>query len=664
MKQYAKVLMKIVLPTFAASYILFACAVQGAGPQGGPYDFDPPVLVDSKPSNNSLNFDGKNITLYFNKNVELKDVSQKVIITPPQKRMPQIYAANKKVHIELRDSLQENTTYVIDFSDAVQDVNQNNPIDNFSFIFSTGNKIDSLQVSGKVIKAFNNEPLKNYYVGLHSNLNDSAFFKLPFEKISKTNENGEFTIKGVAEGEYHIFALEDKGREYKYTNPNEVIAFSDQIIIPTTIAEGVVKSDTIFRDQEKLEIDTIITKTFTKYLPDDILLRAFESSNQRQYFRNAVRSDQHRFELNFGKPTQKPIIRPLNFADDENWHILERTMTQDSIYMYWITHENIIKKDSLWIEMTYQMTDTLDNLVTAVDSLYIVDRNKRKNDDKNKKKKIKENDEGEEQVVFLNFKNNVTSSFNIYDTIKLEFGEPLLHNPKEYIFLSQKFEGDTVYTDINYQITQDTLNPRIYNIINKWNYNQDFKIRMDSAKVFSYYGFYADKWEQNFKIKQEDEYANLIFTITGINTKESWIMQLLDEKETVLRQITVRGNNAVFKNVLPGTYFAKLIQDKGNNKRWTTGDYRENKQPDRVYYFPSPLNLRAYWDDEETFVVDTLSFNKPVEILINKPKDKSEREKMMEKLDEERNKKERDSRNRQNDMMNQNNIQGHQGHHH
>lgn len=634
--------------SFTVVCFMYACANIGQGPQGGAYDFNPPVLVKSTPINNQTNFTEQKINLYFDENVVLKEASQKVIVTPPQKRMPIISSANKKVTIILRDSLQVNTTYVVDFTDAIQDNNQNNPLENFSIAFSTGETIDSLAVSGRVYTAKDDEPVKGYYVGLHSNLSDTAFTNIPFERISRTNDQGFFTIRGVAPGKYHIFALEDKNRDYMYDNLDEAIAFSDVLIEPTV--QEANRFDTIYNKTNPTVVDSIVDVKYTRYLPDDIILQAFVSGKKRQYFRNALRSDAHRFELNFGSETQEPLLEPLNFEVSGDWAIKERNLVNDSIYMYWLIDRNIIEQDSLLFKFTYQKTDSLNMVQTFTDSLYVINRARKvvkKDKNKEKKKKIKENEE-EEEVIFLDFKHNLTASFNIYDTIQLEFGEPLQDDLQALISLQHKPELDSIYYAVDFGVVQDSLNPRKYRIKYKWDYGQSYKISMDSATVYSVYGYYADKWEQQFKIKPKEDYANLVFNVSGISDEYPLFMQLLDSSGKVVKQSKVRKNTATFRNILPGKYFALIVVDRNDNNKWDTGDYFENKQPESVYYFPKEIELRAYWDAEENFHVDTLSFAKPKELLKNKPKEKSEREKLLEEQDAKQYEQEKERKKQEN----------------
>ena len=154
--------------------VLVSCANIGR-PSGGPRDETPPVYVSSNPEPNQLNFSGSKITINFNEYIQLKDQTTKVVVSPAQKNMPIIRANGKSVSVELRDTLLPNTTYCIDFADAIQDNNESNPLNDFAFAFSTGDSIDSLQVSGIMLRASDLEPMQGIIVGIHENLNDSAF---------------------------------------------------------------------------------------------------------------------------------------------------------------------------------------------------------------------------------------------------------------------------------------------------------------------------------------------------------------------------------------------------------------------------------------------------------------------------------------------------------
>ena len=188
--------------------LLAACASIGS-PRGGAYDITPPKVVRCQPANMATDNKDKRLTLTFDEYVVIENASEKVVVSPPQKEMPEIRTSGKRIHITLYDTLQENTTYTIDFADAIVDNNEGNPMGNFTYSFSTGDHIDTMEVSGTLLEAENLEPVKGMLVGLYADLSDTAFTTRPFARVARTDGRGRFTIKGVAPGRYRIYGLQD-----------------------------------------------------------------------------------------------------------------------------------------------------------------------------------------------------------------------------------------------------------------------------------------------------------------------------------------------------------------------------------------------------------------------------------------------------------------------
>ena len=300
------------------SLIIFCACANIAAPTGGLYDVDPPEVVKASPSFNATNVNKTKVEILFDENVKIEKPMDKVIIAPPQQKFPIIKAQGRKVIVELEDTLKDNTTYTIDFTDAIVDNNEGNVLENFALSFSTGDKIDSMAVSGIVLSAENLEPAQGIYVGIHSNLSDTAFTSIPFDRISRTNSHGIFTIKGVAEGKYKIYALGDLNRDYKYDNPQEEIAFLDSIIIPTSVP--AFRNDTIFKDS--ITIDSIYEVEYTRFLPDNLLLRSFKSDFERQYLQKHERIIPYKLDIYFAAPTEKAefaLLSPSSQSDE--WYV-------------------------------------------------------------------------------------------------------------------------------------------------------------------------------------------------------------------------------------------------------------------------------------------------------------------------------------------------------
>ena len=314
-------------PLLLALVILgYSCASMGT-PDGGPYDEMPPKFVGSTPKLNAVNAKNKKLEMEFDEFIKLEKAAEKVVVSPPQLDQPEIKVVGKKVVVELLDTLKPATTYTIDFSDAIVDNNEGNPMGHFTYSFSTGEVIDTMEVSGTVLNAEDLEPIKGILVGLHQNLNDTAFSTLPFDRVSRTDSRGHFVIRGIAPGKYRIYALMDGNQNYLFDSKTETVAFSDSIIIPSMMP--ATRQDTVWKDT--LTIDTIKTVDYTRFMPDDIILRAFKEENKRQYFSRSQRDKENHFILKFSaKADTLPTLKGLNF-DAEDAFIVEANEGNDSI---------------------------------------------------------------------------------------------------------------------------------------------------------------------------------------------------------------------------------------------------------------------------------------------------------------------------------------------
>ena len=355
--------MRKLLYIFCMACVVIGCARMGQ-PDGGWYDDDPPVVIGSHPADQSTNVSAKKITIYFNEYIKLEDATNKVIVSPPQLEMPEIKEAGKRIVVELQDSLKANTTYTIDFSDAISDNNEGNPLGNYTYSFSTGDQIDTMEVSGYVLDASNLEPVKGILVGLYNDLADSAFKTKPMLRVSRTDSRGRFVIKGVAPGTYCSYALKDADGDFRLSQRSEMIGFNHETYTPSSKPD--VRTDTIWRDS--LHIDALKQTPYTHFLPDDITLLAFTPIQTDRYLLKTERKEAEKISMYFtyGHP-DLPVIKGLNF-DADSAFVIETKEQQDTIH-YWLRDTTLINQDTLRMEVTYMMTDTLGNLVSQTDTL-------------------------------------------------------------------------------------------------------------------------------------------------------------------------------------------------------------------------------------------------------------------------------------------------------
>ena len=602
--QKIKQIVRKVLPVVTLGAMLYSCASIGR-PDGGPYDETPPRFIGSTPAAGALNNERTKISLMFDEFIKLEKATEKVVVSPPQVQQPEIKASGKRIQVNLLDSLKANTTYTIDFSDAIVDNNEGNPLGNFTFTFSTGTQIDTMEVSGTVLDASNLEPIKGILVGLHSNLNDSAFTKLPFDRVARTDSRGRFSIRGVAPGKYRIYGLMDADQTFTFNQKSEVIAFNDSLIIPRM--EERIRMDTAWVDS--LTYDTIVERKYMHYLPDDLILRAFKEFNYSQYLIKSERLVPQKFTFYFaGQADTLPTLKGLNF-DERDAFVIEKNPRNDTIH-YWVKDSLLFKQDTLAISLTYLYTDTLNQLVSRTDTLNLVSKQKYKKEEPEKKKKKKKKDEEDEPepTKFLPVNVGAPSSMDVYGSISLTFDEPIARFDSAAIHLKEKV--DTLWKDIPFEFEQDSLNLKRFNLYYDWEPGNEYEFSVDSTAFHGIYGLFTDKIKQGFKVRKLEEYASITFLVTGADSTA--FVELLDAQDKVVRQRRLTdGGYADFYFLNPGKYCARLVNDRNGNGIWDTGNFEKGEQPEEVYYYNMILEPKANWDlDKQSWDIHAIPLDK------------------------------------------------------
>lgn len=593
----------------------YACASTGM-PDGGPYDETPPKFVRANPEPNATNNKRKKISIEFDEYIKLDNPSEKVIISPPQKEAPEVKVSGHRVLVEFFDTLRENTTYTVDFGDAIVDNNEDNPLGNFAYAFSTGAHIDTMEVSGTVLNAENLEPVKGIQVGLHQNLEDSAFVKLPFDRISRTDSRGHFTIRGVAPGKYRIYALMDGNQNYLFDSKTEAIAFQDSLVIPDM--RQAVRQDTVWNELDTLAYDTIYEVHYTRFLPDNLVLRSFKEENSMQYLVKSEREQLNRFSLYFSaKADTLPTIKGLDF-DEKNAFVIESNPRNDTI-RYWIKDTVMCERDTLTFQMDYWATDTLGRLVSKTDTLRMVnkiDKKRRmalaeeamKKEEKERKKRAKKGDTLRVEPKFFAMSVDAPSSLDLNRNIVLKFDEPVEYIDTAAIHMAVKV--DSMWNTIPFILMKDSIVPRQYQILADWQPGQEYQLKIDSLGIKGIYGLYTDKVEKELKVKTLEEYGTLYLNIVGAGPHA--IVQLLNSSDGVVRQQPVTDKNTCdFYFLQPSTkYYIRLFNDDNNNGVWDTGNYEEKRQPEEVFYFPKVWEMKANFEFEETWDVHAVPLDK------------------------------------------------------
>ena len=583
-----------------------SCANRGIGPQGGPKDTIPPRMVKEQPLNQSVNFHGKKIEITFNEYLQLDNIQQNLLVSPPQQVSPIVKAVGKKVTVEMQEDLIDSTTYTLDFGNAICDYTEKNPLRGYVFAFSTVDRIDSMEVYGRVANAEDLNPVSGLMVGLQANLHDSAFSTLPFTRVARSDSLGEFGIQNLRNGVYRLYALQDQSRDFLY-QPGEGLAFSDSLVIPEyeteivfdTIWKNIV--DTIDSLSSVRQIDTILTIQNTYVGPADLMLWFFKEDKQRHYFQRVYRDEPHIIKLQFSAPQDSlPLLRALPpsamdstsvdslWTDPWAYTLLQANPTRDTL-VYWLTDSLAIRQDSIFLEMTYLKSDSLYNLVPATDTISAIYRAPRMT------QKAKEAQEKKARERKLDLKSNAKDKFEVYDTLSVVAAFPI----------------DSIYTDsIRLYEKQDTLlivkpftlrqkNVMSFQIIAPLQQDKQYELHLDSAAVRDIYGVVSDKKKFTLRLKTAEDYSTLLIRLPDYDPRIR--LQLLSEKDQPVRELPAREEGTKFEYLTPKTYYLRLYFDLNGDGRWTTGDWITKRQPEPVYYFPAKLTLRANWDFEERF---------------------------------------------------------------
>lgn len=580
-----------------------SCARMG-NPDGGWFDEKPPQIVRCTPADRATGVNSKRVVIEFDEYIKLESASEKVTISPPQVEQAEIKTTGKGIRIDLKDSLKANTTYTIDFSDAISDNNEGNPLGNYTYCFSTGDEIDTMEVSGYVVNAEDLEPIKGMLVGLYSNLEDSVFRTDPMLRVARTDGNGHFVIKGVAQGEYRVYGLEDTDNDYKFSQKAERLAFNHDIIVPSSKPD--IRQDTLWADT--LHISDIKRVPYTHFLPDDICLRAFTHEITDRYFVKAERKEPEHITLYFSYGSDElPEVRGLNFDSDEAF-VVESSAKRDTI-TYWLRSQDLVDQDTLRAELRYLMTDSLGELAYQTDTLEFMPKvsfekrqkqaeEKRKEWQKQQDKKRKKGAtdvEEEMPAEALEPKYEIPQDMSPVKNVRLVMPAPLASFDTLALHLYQKV--DTLWEDRPLLVNTEGMPPRTYELQSEWELGQEYRLDVDSAAFRDIYGHVSMAAKKSIKLAAEETFGTLFVEINGLDvSRDSTVFVNLLSRNTVVACQPVIQRTAQFYYTKPGEYFLSYFVDENRNGKWDTGDYDRDLQPEPVYFHPEKVECKAKWD--------------------------------------------------------------------
>lgn len=302
-------LKKIFFPIFAflASILFYSCA-QVVSPSGGQKDVEPPRVLWSSPEMQSTHFKAEIIEIQFDEYIQFRDFKEQFLVSPPLPTAADVEIRSKKIIIEINDSLKKNTTYLFNFGNSIVDINEGNVLENYKYVFSTGNEIDSLSLNGVVADAYSLKTEKGILLMLYDEFYDSIpYLSIP-SYTSRSDENGNFSISNIKKGKYKLFALEDKNNNYIFDRADERIAFTKELIDINTKGS------------------------------DSLKLFLFQEEDQKKYIKEKIIAN-NSLQLIFSKATDSIYLAPLNKGKLPA-HFIIPNKNKDSLSFWWRNLKN------------------------------------------------------------------------------------------------------------------------------------------------------------------------------------------------------------------------------------------------------------------------------------------------------------------------------------
>ncbi len=579
--------------------IVISCA-NPVAPTGGPKDETPPVFLGSNPVNKARNFNTDKVDLTFDEFVVLKDLNKQLLISPPIEKKLDVKTKGKgfRINFPKDEVLAENTTYTIYFGDAVVDLHENNPLSNFQYVFSTGKDIDSLSIRGRVVSAEYLLPEEGVYVSLYLNNNDTlSLDELPLKVrpyyVSKTNSEGYFEINNIKNDSYLIFAVRDVNSNYFNDMPNEAIAFADTLVFPEEVFDYIPDSIPVDTSNVAL-MDSLWANYAVKITKDTHTLLLFDPQDSVQKVMKNELTDNNHLHIEFKYPQKVPIQIDVLNADAMTAHpvyIEEYSPNRDSLDLWFL--KPFADTVQLRIVVDTLKADTIAVLLNAPAPAKATAT--RRGKPSQGRKAVK--------APAISYTSNLKQGFPFFSKGNIVFKTPIqLAN-----FENSTLMEDTLSVPFKIEFT-DSIKRKL-RIDYPWKQGVNYRFEIPDQALTDIYGIQNDSIVANFKVSEESNYGNLMIDIRLPEKSTSpWLVQLIkgsEDKEQIIRTESIQKSaKVVFANLAPDKYRIKILEDRDNNKRWSSGDYRKKILPEKVFYFPKTIEIKAGWKVEDEWTVN------------------------------------------------------------
>ncbi|KAA8479119.1 carboxypeptidase family protein [Arcticibacter tournemirensis] len=508
-------------------------------PTGGPKDKEPPKVLKETPANFTLNFKAKEINITFNEYFKISNESKEFSMSPAQDRSPYYKVKGKTLNIKFQDTLAANTTYTINFGRGLVDYNEGNVLKNYMYVFSTGNKIDSLSISGTVTNTLTKKPVLDATVFIIPVNQDTIFGKRRANLFTTTDSSGNFSLKYLRPDTYRVYALKEESGDRIYNSSNEEIAFLvDSVVLRNNIA-GVKLA--LFKEEPKIF---------------RITDRKIEKDSRVTYI--------------FSKKLEQPSISILHPNELDKDKIVEFSRTKDTVALW----TKSMDFDSIKVAVI--------DKGTPLDTT-IIRRNSR--------------DKYDREIKIAD--NNPSNKIKPGGELILTFSAPVGSIDPRKISLLQ----DSIPVS-GLRIIKDSLSTRKYLFRYPWRTERQYILKIDTNAIGGKFGGFNKTYTKQFILDEVLNYGNLSLSVTVPDTSKSYIVQLLDDKDNIIKETPLNKNQTInYTTYSLGKYHFRVVYDDNKNRKWDTGDVRARRQPELTWNSNTEITLRANWDLEEKLTI-------------------------------------------------------------
>ncbi len=592
------------------SSLMVRCA-NTTTPQGGPRDTIPPVLMVATPENFSTEFAAKRIFIEFNEYVQLKDQHKEFFTSPRMKSKPTLSIRGRGVMIDIKDTLLDNQTYVLNFGASLRDNNESNPLHSFSYVFSTGSEIDSMWLSGYTADAQKSDSVSKSYIYFYRADSlaldtavrtadfDSTLLRRSPDAIARAETNGIFLAKNLKPISYRIYAFQDKNDNQMYDPGTDLVGFVDEERNPTEMQEFAIWYDSLRRywtGEPQLYMRMFMDGTF-----------------KRQMLTSAERPKSNQAVLQFGAP--HPQIDSIVFDSIDSERVIwEFQTTGRDTMSLWFNLPPEELPDTIKGRIVYMKHDTTNTLNITTEPLALAwrkietkeEERAREREERERKKAEEAGEEYTPPPAKNPFGYRITSSgdINPEQGLEFEFDYPLVKLDTAAIAL---VETDDKQQERNVPITltRDTTNMRRWRLMTKWGDGLKYKLSIPDSTFIDVAGYANDSISKDLTTMAAEKFAKVIVDLRGRSDSASYILQLTaaDGKKVINEIRGAKTGQHTFNYVPEGEVCVRVVEDANGNGRWDSGNLIESRQPERVEVYRNErdeevISTKMNWDVE------------------------------------------------------------------